>query len=69
MSHTVVSSKYQVVIPKQVRERVHLQPGQKLAVIVRGNVISLVPELPLEDLRGFVKGISAEGLREKVDRT
>jgi AbrB family looped-hinge helix DNA binding protein len=69
MSHTVVSSKYQVVIPKQVRERVHLRPGQKLAVIVRGNVISLVPELSLEDLRGFVKGMNTEGLREKVDRT
>ena len=68
MSHTVVSSKYQVVIPKQVRERVHLRPGQKLAVIVRGNVISLVPELSLEDLRGFVKGMNTEGLREKVDR-
>jgi AbrB family looped-hinge helix DNA binding protein len=68
MSHTVVSSKYQVVIPKQVRERVHLRPGQRLAVIVRGSVISLVPELPLEDLRGFLKGMNTEGLREKVDR-
>ena len=45
MSHTVVSSKYQVVIPKQVRERVHLRPGQKLAVIVRGRD-------PLEESEG-----------------
>jgi AbrB family looped-hinge helix DNA binding protein len=68
MSQTTVSSKYQVVIPKEIRERVHLRPGQKLAVIVRGNVISLVPDIPLEDLRGFLKGMKTEGLREKVDR-
>ncbi len=68
MAHTTISSKYQVVIPKEVRERLHLKPGQKLAVIVRGNVISLVPELPLEELRGYLKGMNTDGLREKVDR-
>ena len=68
MSQTTVSSKYQVVIPKAVRERVHLRPGQKLIVVVRGNVISLVPEVPLAQLRGLVKGIDAADLREKDDR-
>ncbi len=68
MAHTTISSKYQVVIPKEVRERLHLKPGQRLAVIVRGNVISLVPELPLEELRGYLKGMNTDGLREKVDR-
>jgi len=68
MSQTTVSSKFQVVIPKAVRERVHLQPGQKLAVLVRGNVISLVPVVPVTQLRGFLKGINTAGLREKDDR-
>jgi AbrB family looped-hinge helix DNA binding protein len=68
MSETTVSSKYQVVIPKLVRERVPLEPGQKLAVVVRGSVISLVPQVAAEELRGFVKGISSAGLREKDDR-
>ena len=68
MAHTTISSKYQVVIPKEVRERLHLKPGQKLAVIVRGNVISLVPVPTLEELRGFARGADTSGLREKVDR-
>jgi len=68
MPQTVVSSKYQVVIPKAVRERVHLQPGQKLAVVVRGGIISLVPQGPVADLRGMARGISTDGLRGKVGR-
>ena len=68
MSETTVSSKYQVVIPKSVRERVPLRPGQKLAVVVRGSVIALVPQIAAQELRGFVRGISSEGLREKADR-
>jgi AbrB family looped-hinge helix DNA binding protein len=68
MPQTVVSSKFQVVIPKAVRELVDLRPGQRLAVILRGRVISLVPEVPLSDLRGFVKEIDTAGLREKADR-
>ena len=68
MSQTTVSSKYQVVIPKAARERVHLRPGQKLIVVVRGNVISLVLEVPVAQLRGLVKGIDATDLREKDDR-
>lgn len=68
MAQTVVSSKYQVVIPKAVRERVDLRPGQELAVVVRGSVISLVPVGPVAELRGFAKGVCATGLREKGDR-
>ena len=65
---TTISSKYQVVIPKAARERLNLKPGQKLAVIVKGGAIHLVPIPSLEDLRGFVKGINIEGFREEEDR-
>lgn len=68
MTETVVSSKYQVVIPKAVREQVRLRPGQRLAVVVRGNVISLVPVGPITELRGFIKGMDTSELREKTDR-
>lgn len=68
MATTTVSSKYQVVIPKEVREQIPIRPGQKLAVIVKGNTIHLVPVLPLKELRGIAKGINTEGLREEVDR-
>ena len=68
MAETTVSSKYQVVIPKEVRERLQIKPGQKLSVIAKGGVIHLVPVLELDQLQGFVRGIDTSNLREKADR-
>ena len=68
MGTVTLSPKYQVVIPKEAREKVHLKKGQKIVVIVKGGIISLIPERPLKELRGFAKGISREGLRDKRDR-
>lgn len=67
MSTVTVSPKYQVVIPKEAREKIHLKKGQKMIVIVKGRVISLIPDRPLSELRGSAKGISLKGLREKKD--
>ncbi len=68
MAQTVVSSKYQIVIPKEVREKIDLEKGQILQVVARNGVITLVPDRPLAELRGFVKGIDGAGLRDKEDR-
>jgi AbrB family looped-hinge helix DNA binding protein len=68
MSMTTVSSKYQVVIPKDVRTRAGIKPGQKFQVIAKGGVITLVPDTPLSEMLGFVEGIKMTGFREKKDR-
>ena len=68
MAQTVVSSKFQIVIPKEVRKKLDLQKGQILQVVVRNGVITLVPDRPLVELRGFVKGMESCGLRDKEDR-
>jgi AbrB family looped-hinge helix DNA binding protein len=68
MPQTVVSSKYQIVIPKEIRSKIDLEKGQILQVIVRDGVITLIPDRPLSDLRGFVKGMDSRGLRDKEDR-
>ena len=68
MAQTVVSSKYQIVIPKEVRQKLDLEKGQILQVVVRNGVITLVPDRPLTELRGFVKGIDDAGLRDEEDR-
>lgn len=70
MTYTSVSSKYQVVIPKEVRERVAMKPGQKLIVYERGGIIHLIPKVPIKSLKGKLKGrgIGLEGLRDKSDR-
>lgn len=68
MAQTIVSSKYQVVIPKAIRDRAHLQPGEKLTVLLKGRVISLVPDVPLEDMFGMFPGLDSTSLRDEEDR-
>jgi len=68
MARTRVSPKYQVVIPKEVRESMGLKVGQELQVVAKGGTITLVPDRPLAALRGFAKGIRTDNLREKKDR-
>jgi AbrB family looped-hinge helix DNA binding protein len=68
MPQTVVSSKYQIVIPKEVRSKIDLEKGQVLQVVVRNGVIMLIPDRPLAELRGFVKGMESSELRDKEDR-
>ena len=68
LSIVTVSSKFQVVIPLKVREKMNLKPGQKIVVIEKDGVVHLIPEKPIREMRGFVKGVSAENLREEEDR-
>ena len=65
----VLSPKYQIVMPKEVRENLGLKKGQKFAVIVKNGVISLVPVPSLEELRGIAKGIEMREVREDEERT
>lgn len=68
MSQVLVSTKYQVVIPKDVRRQMEIHPGQKLSCIAINHVIHLVPFKPLKALKGMAKGLTLEGYREKKDR-
>ena len=68
MARTRVSPKYQIVIPKEVRESVGLKVGQELQVVAKSGTITLVPEHPLSALRGFAKSIRTDRRREKRDR-
>lgn len=65
---TTISSKYQVVIPKQVREHLHLKPQQKLTVLEKDRMLILVPQVSLDELRGIAAGAATDGFREKKDR-
>jgi len=65
MQTVTVSPKYQVVIPKAVREALRLQPGQKMQVIEDNGRIEFIPERNIKELRGFLKGINTEFKREE----
>jgi AbrB family looped-hinge helix DNA binding protein len=67
MAETRVSTKFQVVIPKEAREQVHVEPGQRLSVIVKGGIIHLVPVPTIAELQRQLRGMNTQGLREEVD--
>jgi AbrB family looped-hinge helix DNA binding protein len=54
-----ISPKYQVVIPKAIRRRLSLCPGQKIQAIVYDDRIELIPVRPIRRMRGYLKGIDA----------
>ena len=64
MTSVTVSPKYQVVIPKDVRESMGIVSGQKIQVLTYGNRIELIPIKPMKELRGFLKGIDTSVNRE-----
>jgi AbrB family looped-hinge helix DNA binding protein len=57
MPTVTVSSKFQIVIPQEVRQALDIRPGEKLQVLQYGNRIELVPIRPIRELRGFLRGI------------
>jgi len=65
MLSVTVSPKYQVVIPKTVREALNVRPGQKMQVVEYAGRIELIPERNIKELRGFIKGINTEFTREE----
>lgn len=64
MESVTISPKFQVVIPRPIRESMHLKAGQKMQVVKYGDRIELVPLQPVKALRGFVKGIDTSFIRE-----
>ena len=64
METVTISPKFQVVIPKRIRERLRLRAGQKVQAIAFDNRIELVPVLPVEEMRGFLRGIDTSVPRD-----
>lgn len=65
MTSVTVSPKYQVVIPKEVRESMGIVSGQKIQILTYQNRIELIPIQPMKKMRGFLKGINTSVNRDK----
>jgi AbrB family looped-hinge helix DNA binding protein len=68
MPQVTVSSKYQVVIPRELRERLKIRKGQKMLMLAIGNRIELVPDRDISEMKGIFPGLSTEGIRDEEDR-
>jgi AbrB family looped-hinge helix DNA binding protein len=67
MEAVTISSKYQVVIPQEVRKQFNLKPGQKLMFIPYNGTLRVVIVPPIKKARGMLKGTNTENIREEVD--
>lgn len=65
MSTVTISSKFQVVIPKDIRDELNLEPGQRVQAIAYNNRIELIPMRPMRQMRGFIQGIETDIPREE----
>lgn len=68
MDTVTISSKYQMVIPRSIRKKWDIKPGQKVRLIVYGNRLEVVPVRDIKEARGFLKGMSSDIEREEEDR-
>lgn len=68
MNTVLVSPKFQVVIPREIRERTNIQPGQRLQVISFDDRIELVPVRKMRSTRGFLSGFDSAFVRDEDDR-
>lgn len=65
MESLTISPKFQVVIPKSIRDSLNLVPGQKVQAVLYDNRVELIPVLPMKRMRGFLKGIDTDVKRDK----
>ena len=71
-----LSSKYQISVPKEIREALNLKPGQKLVFLNTGSGVRLIPEIQTKDLFGLLKNtpgknddpVNLEGYRDRSTR-
>jgi len=68
MRAVTISSKFQVVIPRQIREQFGLKPGQKLVFIPYKRTLRVVTVPPIAEAYGFVLGIDTAVERDQDDR-
>lgn len=69
MYTATISSKFQISVPKKVREQLHIRVGQQFIFIPKGNCLELVPKRSMGELRGILAGADTKHIRDRNDRT
>jgi AbrB family looped-hinge helix DNA binding protein len=64
MPDVTVSPKYQIVIPREIRNSLRIRPGQRLSVVANEFSITLLTERSIKEMEGFLRGVSGDFERE-----
>ncbi len=65
MAVVTISPRFQVVIPREIREALRLEPGQKVQVLQYQHRVEVIPVKPMHTMRGFLEGIVATIARDE----
>ena len=65
MSVVTVSPKFQVVIPREIREALGLQPGQKVQALQYEDRVEFIPVRSVKEMRGFLRGLNTSVPRDR----
>lgn len=68
MLEVTLSEQYQIIIPKKISNSLQLKVGQKFSIIIKGDLISLVPKSSIDSIRGVLKGANTINIREHNER-
>lgn len=68
MNQATVSVKYQIVIPSEIRKELNIKPGEKIFFVKSNNGIQIIPQIPLSELFGKLKGIDTTFERDEEER-
>lgn len=67
-STATLSSKYQISVPKAIRDDLHWEAGQEFVFIPKGKGVLLMPVPELKQLAGIARGAKTKGYRDRQDR-
>lgn len=68
MQIATISSKFQISVPKKIREQLHIKPGQQFIFVLKGECLELVPKRNLKDMRGILSGANTKDIRDRGGR-
>ena len=68
MLEVTLSEHYQIAIPKEISDSLHLKAGQKFSIVIHGDSISLVPKTSVSEFRGILKGANIDNIRDRDER-
>ena len=68
MHIATISSKFQISVPKKIRDQLHIKPGQQFIFVTKGDCLELVPKRDIKEFRGLLAGANKQNIRDRDDR-